>query len=154
MCIRDRSQLDGCFELSNPINVTRNNPPSTVSGGILSLENGQDSLDICLNSFDLTGTFVVEEEMGDTSVFVVTDAAGVVLDTTFANEISFAMFGSGECNVWNLSYDGALTGLEIGTSVDSIMGDFQFSNNVLVTKLSAEGGLAQFADSTFQSTIQ
>ena len=147
------SQLDGCYELSNPINVTRNNPPSTVSGGILSLDNGQDSLDICLNSFDLTGTFVLEEEMGDTTVFVITDAAGIILDTTFMSEISFAAFGTGECNVWNLSYDGALTGFEIGTSVDSIMGDFQFSNSVFVSKLGAEGGLAQFADTTFQTTI-
>lgn len=125
-------ELEGCFDLSNPINITKTN----VQGGTLTLEGGGDALTICADD-GISDAFniMLLNALGDTSLWVVTDSANVIL--AFPSSPPFDLEGSGPgiCQLYRLSHNGGISGLSIGTDLDSIGGCFALSNPIIITRL-------------------
>jgi len=141
------NELSGCYELSNSISISL----PEVDGGIVSI-NGLDSLSICLNEADEAMLSLdLETEEGDSSAVIITDESGLIIGLPTSNELDFSGAGSGLCLVWNISWNGSLTGLELDANVAEIEGCFDISNSVSVNRieitpavLAANGGMTEF----------
>jgi len=73
--------------------------------------------------------------------WVVTDDQGNILGLPpMPGVVDFDVAGPGICLIWNLSYDGALTGLDVGNNVSGVTGSFALSNSISVTRNQPEGG--------------
>jgi len=76
------SNIDGCFDLSNPINVSKERncgvPVCSVVGGTIS-SNGVTDISICVDD-DLDDNIVVDlSGNSGSSIFLVTDLNGIIL---------------------------------------------------------------------------
>ncbi|MEP1094445.1 MAG: anti-sigma factor [Cyclobacteriaceae bacterium] len=131
--------LDGSFDLSNSITVTRN----------------------ALNAGTITGgpfTFVVDDQvdnvsgieidnssaMGANSSWLITDADGKVLGMPgtldAVHGVDFDGAGVGVCFIWYVRYGDALTGLAVDADVDDLNSDhFALSNSIMVTRVEGAG---------------
>ena len=147
------SDLDGCFDLSNPITVTKTTPPVPLAGGDLMTSDSLLIANLCVGTLNDTLGLILEGAIGPNMTFVVTDSDGVILDTTTVNPISFATSTADNCEVRNLSWAGMLNGLVIGENIDTLAGMFEFSNPVFVVKDQVNGGVALFEDMSFVQTI-
>ena len=134
------NDLGGCFSLSNPITVTRNQPEGgTLEGGPFTFCAGDGVADnIPADAITLTGN------SGANSQWVVTDDQGNILGLppTF-DVVDFDGAGVGNCLVWHLSFDGDLTGAEMGMNANDLGGCFSLSNPITVTRNQPEGGMLE-----------
>ncbi len=147
------SGLDGCFDLSNPITVTKTTPLVPLAGGDLMTNDSLLIANLCVGTLNDTLGLILDDAVGPNMTFVVTDSDGVILDTTTVNPISFATSTSGNCEVRNLSWAGMLDGLVVGENIDTLAGMFEFSNPVFVVKDQVNGGIAQYDDMSFVQTV-
>lgn len=147
------SDLEGCFDLSNSIEVTRTGMVAPLEGGTLMTIDSMMTAEICLASTSADVSVILDGAIGDSSIYVVADTSGVILALQDSTLFQLGLLSAGICEIWHLSYNGALVGLEVGENVDTLSGNFDFSNAVVVTKGDAEGGLIQFDDSSFAMTI-
>ncbi len=129
------NDLVGCFDLSNPITVVRNE----AAGGALSLVDGSTELTICAGDsisdafeVDLTGA------VGENSAWVITDADLNILGLPAMPPFDLEGAGGGVCLVWHLSYFGEITGLEAGANAGDLLGCFDLSNPITVDRLTGE----------------
>ena len=101
----------------------------TLTGGPFSFCVDGTADNIPADSIALSGN------TGGNSQWVVTDTAGTILGlpASFTGP-DFDAAGVGVCFVWHLSYEDSLVGLAMGKSVDSLMGCYNFSNSVQVTR--------------------
>ncbi len=121
--------------------ITSSCQSSNVSGGTIATDGGLTTLDICANDgISDAFTVIVSNNTGDNSQIVVTDPNGVVLDLPTGNVIDFEGAGTGQCLVWNLSYNGALNGLAVGGDVNDVTGCFGLSNPIVVNRNLQGGG--------------
>jgi Secretion system C-terminal sorting domain len=128
------SDLEGCFDLSNSIAIENAQPDAAVwSGPAQTFCAGDGEIDsIVLNASNYT------TGSGENSTWIVTN--GFVI-TDFQNEISqfsFDTYAPGTYEVWNISYNGALVGVEIGSLLTNISGCLAISNSILVNMLSVD----------------
>ena len=108
------SGLAGCFDLSNPIVVTRNDPEA---GNLAISGSGATSITICAGdgvaddiAVDLTGTI-----RGTNGTYVITDnATGEILGMPAAGPFNLEGAGAGVCDIWYLRYEDGLTALTVG----------------------------------------
>ncbi len=134
------NDLEGCFDLSNPITVTRN---QGAVAGVLS----SDDFTFCVDgaadyvsgiSLDSSGA------VGSSSTWVITDADGNILGlppTLDAVEgVNFDGAGAGVCLIWYARYEGEIQGAEVGMNAGDITGDFALSNPITVTRNLTEAG--------------
>ena len=138
------SQLDGCFELSNPVTVTRNTGADcnggggdecTVEGGTLALETGGATLTICAGDGTADPFSVVSTgASGANLTYVVTSSDGEILMLSDTRHFDFETAGAGNCQVWRLSFDDGLSGAMVGNNVSQLDGCFDLSNPVTVTR--------------------
>ena len=147
------SGLDGCFDLSNPITVTKTTPPVVLEGGDLMTSDSLLIANVCVGTLNDTLGLILENAVGPNMTFVITDSDGVILDTTTMNPISFATSASDNCEVRNISWTGTLDGLVIGEDIDTLSGMFDLSNTVFVVKDVVDGGVAVFDDMSLSRTI-
>ena len=131
------SDLDGCFSLSNPITVVRNQP----EGGTLALADGGDEITICAgdgnsDAFDVTLT----GNSGTNSAWVITDDAGNILALPPGPPFDLEGAGPGICLVWHLSFEDGLMGAEVGANANDLDGCFSLSNPITVTRNGVNGG--------------
>jgi len=122
------SNFQGCFDLSNPITVTR----TDVNGGIISTS---DPLDVCVGdgvadqvNLSITGT------QGPNNSWVITDTNGNIIDLPASSPFNFEDAGVGVCLIWNVSFVTGLTGLTVGANVSNLNGCFDLSNSISVTR--------------------
>ena len=144
------SDLSGCFALSNPIIVTRNDP----EGGSLATMAGDTALTICAgdgisDAFDvmLTGA------SGTNSGWIITDASGEILALPAAPPFDLEGAGAGVCLVWHISYADGLTGMMVGNNASDLTGCFELSNAITVTRLGVNGGELATTDGDTALTI-
>ena len=139
-----------CFSLSNPITVDR----ISVSGGELAFADGSTFQEICAGDgvgdpleVTLTGS------TGSNSAWVITDTLGNILALPMAPPFDLDGAGPGVCLIWNLSYEGEITGAEVGLNANDLSGTcFSLSNPITVDRNGVSGGELAFADgSTFQA---
>ncbi|MDH3651463.1 MAG: hypothetical protein OEQ53_17405, partial [Saprospiraceae bacterium] len=127
--------LDGCYNFSNSITVTRNE----VAGG--TLEGGP--FDFCVGDgiADNVSGVSLSGNVGPNSQYVVTDPQGNILGLPGTpQEVDFDGAGEGVCLIWHLSYADGLAGLEMGNNTTDLAGCFSLSNSITVTRNQPEGG--------------
>ncbi len=132
------TQLMGKFALSTPIALSRSNP----QGGNLSANSPQifcvgDGTEDRILLEDLTLT-----DNSGNNIWVVTDAQGQTILglNENINAIDFDSAGNGQCLVYNLSYIGVLSGLNINERLDAIEGCHDLSNAITITRNEVDGG--------------
>ena len=143
------NELEGCFSLSNSIEVVRNMGANAgeISGG---------PFEICV---DGTPDFVSginldsSEAFGSQSSWVITDDQGVILGlppTLDAVEgVDFDAAGPGVCLIWYMRYEGSIQGAEVGLNANDIQGNFDLSNPLEVIRNETNAGTIMGGPFTF-----
>ncbi len=131
------ANLRGCFDLSNPITVTR----QLVRGGTVRGPNGVDEIIICSgdgrsDAFDLS----IVGSRGGNARWIVTDTSGTILQTNAAQPFDFDNSPQGVLLIWHFSFNGEITGLEVGQKASDLSGCFALSNAFRVTTTGVNGG--------------
>lgn len=164
------NNLEGCFDLSNPLTVTRlegaacENLNCDVAGGSLTFSDGSTMAEICAgDSIPDPLDVILTGEMGEVSSWIITDDIGNILALPLVPPFDLEDAGPGLCLIWHISYDNPIMGLEVGMSVNNLEGCFDISNQLSVQRYEgddcdmigceAEGGFVSFTDSTFTATI-
>lgn len=137
------SGLSGCFDLSNPIEVIRNEAASEVDGGFLQTDAlylfcvGDEEPDFA-TGIELSG------EAGSNSGWVVTDLRGEILGTPPTPDVvNFDVAGEGVCFIWHLSYDD-IEGAVVGNNAfTDLSGCYELSNPIPVFRFSAGGTICE-----------
>lgn len=134
------ADLEGCFSLSNSIEVTRIGAANagTISGGPFSfcVDGEVDNVyDITLDS---------SEASGSSSTWVVTDDEGNILGLPPTLEalkgVDFDGAGAGTCLIWYARYEGEIQGAEMGMNANDIQGNFALSNSIEVVRSETKAG--------------
>ena len=146
------SDLEGCFDLSNPITVVRN----FNEGGGIALPNGGTEMTICADDVPSPITVVRDgSAQGDLRTFIITDqATGEILGVP-GNDGPFVIDGAGAgvCEIWYLAYTEGIEGLAAGNNVSDLAGCFDLSNPITVTRNVADGGAISLPDGGTEMTI-
>lgn len=130
------NDLEGCFDLSDSIEVIRNQPEGGFLMGsvnyIFCVGNGEPDF---VDSLSLSGN------VGDSSAWLITNEVGLILSLP-SNPVDFDFnkTGPGTALIWHLSYFGDLTGVQTGMNVNNIQGCFALSNPLSVFRLQPIGG--------------
>ena len=130
------SELEGCYEISNSVSVTR----SETDGGVLT----SDDFDFMIDGMpDMVSGIVVSDTIGDSFNWIVTDADLEILEIpSDIEEVNFDNAGVGICLIWYISYDG-ISGLETGNSLNDLSGCFDLSNSITVNRMASAGGVLE-----------
>ncbi len=136
-------ELEGCFDLSNPITVKR----IGVNGGELTTADGLTELEICAgdgnsDAFDVTLTGAA----GPNSAWVITDDQLNILALPDPPPFDLEGAGPGICLIWHLSFADGLTGAEVGANAGELEGCFDLSNPITVKRIGVNGGELTTAD--------
>ena len=131
------ADLEGCFSLSNPISVLRNQPDAgTISGGPFEFCVGDGIADNIPE-----GSINVSGGTGTNSAWVVTDDQGNILGLPPSPYVvNFDGAGEGTCLVWYLRYEDGLEGLEAGNNANDLVGCFDLSNPISVIRNQPDAG--------------
>ena len=145
------NDLMGCFDLSNSVEVVRNEAV-VVNGGTLS----EDPFHFCVGDGqeDRVSKVSVEGAVGPNMQYVVTDEAGTILGLPPTPEaVNFDGAGPGVCLIWNLSYADGLEGLEVGNNaLTDLVGTYDLSDdNVRVYRAQPEAG--EIVGGPFEFTV-
>ncbi len=131
--------LAGEFDLSNFLVVNRN----ALNAGVLAggpFEFTVDGLPDMVSGITLDDT----ELNGETQTYVITDDSKNILGlppTLEAVEgVDFDGAGVGSCYIYHLTYSGELTGLEGGQNLESLAGNFNLSNFLIVNRSGLNAG--------------
>ncbi|NNK89318.1 MAG: T9SS type A sorting domain-containing protein, partial [Saprospiraceae bacterium] len=137
------NNLSGCIGISNALDVEKVN----VEGGEFSIVGGATEIEICSKA--IVDAFDVELSgaAGDTSVFVLTNADGVIIDLPENTPIDFNESTSEECFLWVLSYSD-ISGLSIGNHIDDLEGCYAFSNAITITKVLLDAGFLALSNNS------
>ncbi len=138
---KNANDLEGCFSLSNSVEVRRLAAPTcSVSGGTLLGGPFTYCVDGTADNIP-SGALNLVDAKGTNNQWVVTDLSGNILGLppTFSAP-NFDDAGPGVCLVWNLAYEAGLTGLAMGNNVSQLVGCYSFSNSVSVTRNEPKGG--------------
>ncbi len=133
----DLEDIGGCFGLSDSIPVVR----SMLDGG--TLEGGP--FDFCVDGIqDTVSNITLTGNEGTNSSWIVTDEDGVILGLPGNIEsVDFDAAGGGTCFIYNISFQDGLTGLEMGTNIDTLSGCFGISNSIAVNRTNPLGGVVE-----------
>ncbi len=135
-------ELDGCFDLSNGIDINIH----CVEGGMISTESPTEWC-----SADLNANFTIDlnDQKGDNQQFVIADADGNIISIHDQSTFDLALTGSGTYDIISVSYADGVNGLIEGGNVQDVEGCFDWSNVIPVTVDCVEGGHI----STDQNTV-
>ena len=133
------SQFVGEYELSNSITVNR----GALNAGILSggpFEIVVDGIPDMISGITLDAA----ELTGDNQTYVITDDSKNILGlppTLEAVEgVDFDGAGVGSCYIYHLTYSADLGGLEAGSNLDDLTGQFDLSNFIEVNRIGLNAG--------------
>ena len=136
------NDLEGCFDLSNPISVTR----TGVDGGTISTN---DNTEICAgDGIDDSIEVILGGNIGQNSAWVITDEAGNILGLPEGPVFNLEGAGEGVCLIWHLSFEDGLSGAEVGMNANDLEGCFDLSNPITVTRTGVDGGTIANDDNT------
>ncbi len=134
---KNANDLEGCFDLSNPLTVVRK---IHVNGG----EITGGPFEFCVGDgiADNVSGIELTWDSGANSQWVITDDTGKILGLPPTPEaVDFDGAGAGVCLIWHLSYDDGLVGLEVGNNaLTDLFGTYDFSNNIHVYRNQPEAG--------------
>jgi len=130
---QNTNSLTGTFDLSNSITVTRNVPEAgTLSGGPFNFT--VDATPDMVSGITLDNP----NASGANRTYVITDDLGNILGLppTLADVegVDFDGAGTGVCLIWYLRYEDGLQGLATGMNANDLVGCFDLSNAIEVTR--------------------
>ena len=123
------SDIEGCFDLSNNIPVTRlSTEPGTISTN--------DPTTVCVGDMedDFVDVSVDDAGVGTNSAWVITDANGVILGLPMTPPFNFEDAGVGNCLIWYLNFEDGLVGAELGANASDLEGCFSLSDPIEVIR--------------------
>ena len=132
------NQLMGCFSLSNPITINKENCTvgCAASGGSITGGPFEFCVTDGLDDIILDAQIVLGGNLGTNSQWVVTDNLGNILGLPNSiSEVNFEGTDLGQCLIWHLSYEDDLTGLVVGSNANQLGGCFGLSNPIMVTRI-------------------
>ncbi|MDF1695474.1 MAG: hypothetical protein P1U56_06565, partial [Saprospiraceae bacterium] len=135
------ADLDGCYELSNSIAVTRNEP----IGGMISTT---DETTICVDGIGDPIDVSLTGNSGGNSAWVITDESLNILGLPPGPPFDLDGAGPGVCLIWHLSFEDGLTGAEVGMNAADLDGCYELSNSIAVTRNEPNGGSLSTDDET------
>lgn len=137
-------EFEGCYDLSNPITVIRDG----INGGNLVTTDNETEVSICLGDMTSDSVDVIlTDTMGTFSAWIITDTFGLILDLPASPPFGFDNAGPGVCQIWHIVYEGMISGLEIDSTLANLMGSFDLSNSIEVTRNEVDGGAIMTTDS-------
>lgn len=153
---KNAADLEGCFDLSNPITVYRETGDDCettcdVEGGHIYTN---DATTICAG--DGEDDFVdvnLSGEEGANSAWVITDDAGYILALPAAPPFNFEGAGEGVCFIWHLSFDGAISGAEVGQNAADLEGCYELSNSIKVIRRTAGQVCGRYNNNSHSLTV-
>ena len=138
------NDIQGCFSLSNPIEVIRTNASGCnanggeLFGGPFIFNSVGDGVPDTIAA----GSITLANSQGMASQWIVTDDLGNILGLPpMPSVVDFDDTGAGVCFIYNVSYDAMITGLEVGSTLDSLAGCFSLSNGLEVQRNQPQGGM-------------
>lgn len=139
------ADLDGCFDLSNPITINRFQPEA---GSIAVAGTGETTVLICLDGVgDPLDIEVIGGGQGLLSAWMITDTnTGTILALPSGPPFDLDGAGPGVCDIWYLRYDNSILNLDVGENVDDLIGCFDLSNPVSVIRQEAQAGTLALPD--------
>ncbi len=131
------ADLEGCYDLSNPIVVTRNAPEA---GAIAITDSGETEATICVDGVaDPIAVTRSGATSGSESGWVITDTnTGEILGLPAAGPFNLDPAGPGVCSIWYIAYEPGLTGLSVNANVADLEGCYDLSNPIVVTRVEGE----------------
>ncbi len=145
------ANLQGCFNLSNPITVYRNTAPTAgvLSGGPFNFCVGDGTADMIT-----AGDITLSGNMGSNSQWIVTDDNGNILGLP-ANytDVNFDDAPAGVCYIWHLSYEEGIRGVQIGMNAANIAGCFAISNPITVNRNTPQGGVISSDNAPYEFCV-
>ncbi|MEL6356841.1 MAG: hypothetical protein AAFQ37_07905, partial [Bacteroidota bacterium] len=133
--------LEGCFDISNPIDVIRTVEGDCQAnggelfGGPFEFTAGDGVADMIPE-----GAITVANSQGENFQWIVTDDAGNILGLPpMPSAVNFDGAGAGTCQVWYLRFDGEVTGLMAGANIADIEGCHSLSANAVQVIRTVEG---------------
>ena len=150
------ANLEGCYDLSNPITVYRETGDDCeascdVDGGHIYTN---DATTICAG--DGEDDFVdvnLSGEEGANSAWVITDDAGYILALPAAPPFNFEGAGEGICLIWHLSFDGAISGAEVGANAADLEGCYELSNSIKVIRRTSGQVCGRYNNNSHSLTV-
>ena len=130
------SDLAGCFDLSNGIEVVR---LPQVDGGMLT----GGPFEFCIDGEeDNVSGIELTDNVGSNSAWIVTDDQGNILGLPPTPEVvDFDGAGPGVCFIYHISFEDGLVGLEGGNNINTDFdGVYDLSNGISVTRILTDGG--------------
>jgi len=126
------SNLDGCYNFSNPVTVQQ----EIVSGG--TLDGGPFTFCVGDGVADYlpAGSVNLSGNIGTYNQWVVTDVTGgnILYLPASPYEVDFDQVGAGTCDLWNISYNHPIEGLEVGGGFPTLRGCLGKSNFIEITR--------------------
>ncbi|TNJ43797.1 T9SS type A sorting domain-containing protein [Tamlana fucoidanivorans] len=145
--VTNANDLMGCFDLSNPITVTRK---GVNAGSIEIADGGGTEIEICAgdgesDAFDVT---VMGETDGDQLAWVITNNAEdpEILALPAGPPFDLEGAGDGTCLIWHISFNDGLMGAEVGNKVSDLEGCYVLSNAITVIRNGVNAGIIEIAD--------
>ncbi|WP_299523607.1 T9SS type A sorting domain-containing protein [Winogradskyella sp.] len=146
------SDLMGCFDLSNPVSITRNAPDAAA----IQIVGGGTEATICANdgAADPIDVEIVGMGVGANNGWVITDqGTGEILGLPPGPPFDLEGVFAGVCDVWYIRYEDGLTGLAMGNNVSDLMGCFDLSNPVSITRNAPDAAAIQIVGGGTEASI-
>ena len=145
------NQIVGCFDLSNEIQVTRQDcgDMCAADGGTLVGGPFTFCVDGTADNIPADG-IILSGSTGAKSQWVITDTAGKILGLpgSFTGP-NFDGAGAGVCYVYHLSYEDSLVGLAADSNINQLVGCHDLSNFITVIRNQPDGGTLAGGPFTF-----
>ena len=153
------TDLDGCYDLSDEfVSVVRLtegevcDSSCNVEGGILA--GGPYEFCVGDDVADMVADVTLEGNSGSNSQWVVTDEEGNILGLPPTPEaVDFNGAGTGTCLIWHLSFEGEISGAEMGMNANDLEGCFSLSNPITVNRIGVDGGMVTTMGGDTTATI-
>ncbi|MEL6989822.1 MAG: hypothetical protein AAGK97_18585, partial [Bacteroidota bacterium] len=144
------ADLEGCFDLSNPITVVR----EYVASPSITTADGLTDLTICAgdgvsDAFDV----VTSGGAGENAAWIITDDQLNILALPPSPPFDLEGAGAGVCLVWYVRFNGSLTGVAVGNNVADVEGCYALSNPITVTREAVEASSIFLSDGSTETTI-
>jgi len=127
--------FDGCYDLSNPIEVVRIvcEPGCEAEGGTLT--GGPFTFCVGDGTPDYVSDITLSGNSGDNTAWVITDENGEILGLpSMPGVVDFDGAGTGVCLIWSVSFD-ELVGAYVGANANDLTGCFDLSNSITVNRV-------------------
>ena len=144
------ANLDGCYDLSNPITVYRETGADCddcdVEIGDISLADGSTSTSICVDGNPDPLAIVTSGGTPNVSTgWIITDDLGNILALPAGPPFDLDGAGVGTCEIWYLRYE-TITGKTVGNNLSDLEGCYALSNPVTVVREAPDGGYVSLLD--------